>query len=50
MSLLNFLCEKAKKNVGEIGAELVEGGGGLFALPNSAVQPHYDCRYSIARV
>ena len=47
MSLLNFLSEKAKKNVVENGAELVEGG--LFALPNSAVQPQYDCRYSVAR-
>ena len=35
--------------MGEHGSELV-GGGDSFALPNGAVQPHYDCRQYVARV
>ena len=48
MSLLNFLSEKAKKSGGK--RVRTGGGGGLFALSNGTVQPHYDRRYSVARV
>ena len=47
MSLLNFLSEKAKKTWGKTGQNWWRGD--IFALPNSALQPQHDCRYSVAR-
>ena len=43
-----FYQGESRKNVGVNGAE--RGEGGVFAVPNCALQPQYGCRYLDARV